>query len=95
MNKRTKAVDVPANVRKEVLGRDNHRCIFCKRFGGLTMAHIIPRSQGGLGIKENLVTACSRCHEMMDHTLKRKAMIEYAENHIKKFHEETERIYKK
>lgn len=95
MNRRTKAVDVSQAVRKQVLHRDAYRCIFCKSSNALTMAHIIPRSQGGLGIAENLVTACSICHHMMDNTSKRETMLAYAQKHVDKFHERTERVFKK
>ena len=95
MNNRTKAVDVSQAVRKQVLHRDCYRCIFCKKAGALTMAHIIPRSAGGLGIAENIVSACSICHHKMDHTSKRETMLAYAQKHVDKFHERTERVFKK
>lgn len=95
MNDRTKAVDVSQAVRKQVLRRDAFRCIFCKRSNALTMAHIIPRSQGGLGIAENIVTACSVCHWKMDYTFQRETMLEYAQKHVDKFHDRTERVFKK
>lgn len=95
MNNRTKAVDVSDAVRKQVLHRDAYRCIFCKRSEALTMAHIIPRSHGGLGIAENIVTACSLCHWKMDRTEQREVMLAYAQKHVDKFHERTERVFKK
>lgn len=95
MNERTKAVDVSLKVRKQVLARDVNRCIFCKSPKALTMAHVIPRSQGGLGIPENLVTACSYCHHLLDHTDKREVMMKYAQKHLDKFHERTERTFHK
>ena len=94
-SKRTKAVDISKKVRKQVLERDLHRCIFCGRYEALTMAHIIPRSQGGLGIPENLVTACSKCHALIDHTSDREVMLAYAQKHVDKLHERTERVFKK
>lgn len=95
MNKRTIALDVAKNVRKQVLERDMYRCIFCKKSNALTMAHVIPRGQGGLGIKENIVTACSKCHHTMDHTIKREMMLAYAQKHLDKFHERVQRTYEK
>lgn len=95
MNNRTKAVDVSQAVRKQVLQRDAYRCIFCRKSDALTMAHVIPRSQGGLGIAENLVTACSKCHWKMDRTHYREYYLEYAQKHLDKFHERTERVFKK
>ena len=95
MNKRTIALDVAKNVRKQVLERDMHRCIFCKKSNALTMAHVIPRGQGGLGIEENIVTACAKCHHLMDHTGKREMMLAYAQKHLDKFHERVKRTYEK
>lgn len=45
--------------------RDDGRCIFCRRHGR-GEAHVINRSQGGLGIEQNIVTVCRKCHDMMD-----------------------------
>lgn len=95
MSNRTQAVDVTLKTRKQVLHRDAYRCIFCKKSGALTMAHIIPRSAGGLGIPENIVSACPKCHFRLDHTSERKVMLEYAQKHLDKFHERTERTFKK
>ena len=33
----------------------------------LTLAHYIAKSQGGLGIEENLAVACIDCHAQYDH----------------------------
>lgn len=33
---------------------------------GAPNAHYIARSHGGLGIEENIITACVRCHQEMD-----------------------------
>lgn len=65
-SKRTKACDITAKVRVEVLERDNHRCIFCGAYSSLTLAHFVGRGRGGLGIKENLVTLCMECHMKAD-----------------------------
>lgn len=65
MHKRTKATAIPKRVKENVWERDHYRCIFCGQLGAPN-AHVINRSQGGLGIEENIVTACPRCHEMMD-----------------------------
>ena len=62
---RTKATDIPKYVRIEVGIRDNGNCIICGQVG-IPNAHFIPRSQGGLGIKENIVTLCFKCHHEFD-----------------------------
>lgn len=59
---RSKACGISPKVRQEVLERDDHRCIICGWHDCLQIAHLIPRSLGGLGIKENLVTMCVVCH---------------------------------
>lgn len=82
MNKRTRAVSIPAKVKRQVEERDHGQCIFCGN-PGRGEAHFIPRSHGGLGIEENLITVCRRCHEQLDNSTKRKAMLGVAEEHLK------------
>ena len=65
-SKRSKATDISDKVKKTVYERDNELCVVCGR-RGLPEAHYIPRSAGGLGIEENVVTLCRDCHERMDH----------------------------
>jgi 5-methylcytosine-specific restriction endonuclease McrA len=55
--------------RQGVFSRDGHRCQYC---GGSaeTLDHVVPRSQGGRHVWENLVAACRRCnHTKADRTL--------------------------
>jgi len=49
--------------RKNILRRDNHKCVYCGR-GDLpfTIDHIIPKSKGGSDSWDNLVTACLTCN---------------------------------
>lgn len=76
-HKRTKATSIPPAVKYEVTRRDGGRCIFCRKYGD-PVAHVIPRSQGGLGIPENIITACWECHQLLDNSPARKKMQEYA-----------------
>lgn len=62
---RTKATDISQKTRKLVALRDNGLCIICGRMG-ISNAHIVPRSQGGLGIEQNIVTLCPQCHHEFD-----------------------------
>ncbi len=62
---RSKATDIPQSVKKAVFERDNGRCIFCRN-PGLPEMHYISRQRGGLGIKENIVTGCRKCHDIYD-----------------------------
>ena len=66
MHKRTKATNITPKVREAVWERDGHRCIVCGDGRAQPNSHIIRRSQGGLGVEQNIVTHCRRCHEMYD-----------------------------
>lgn len=85
MNKRTRACSIKAAVKKRVEERDGHRCIFCGK-PGRGEAHVIPRSHGGLGVEQNLVTACRECHFCMDDTVSRPLFLELAKQHLKAFY---------
>lgn len=71
-SKRTKATDIPQKVKKIVWERDNHCCVICgNNYNVMPNAHYIPRSKGGLGIEQNVFTACTRltkndCHYKFD-----------------------------
>lgn len=64
-SKRSKACDISPAVKKAVYERDGGCCVICGR-PGLSNMHYVPRSSGGLGIEENVVTACIYCHEAYD-----------------------------
>lgn len=66
MSKRSKACDISPKVKKKVWERDNHCCIICGSPYAMPNAHYIARSQGGLGIEQNIVTLCMRCHNDYD-----------------------------
>ena len=71
-SRRARAVDIPAKVKRAVFERDGGRCVLCGCSRNvMPNAHFIPRSKGGLGIEENIVTLCTsftenRCHERFD-----------------------------
>lgn len=75
MKEQTKRTAIPKKVKMAVGARDNWSCIICHR-AGLPEAHYLRRSQGGLGIEQNVVTLCRECHEAFDNGAKRK---EYGE----------------
>lgn len=52
--------------RKNVLKRDNFKCMYCGSTNGLTIDHIVPKSKGGKTTWENLVTACNPCNNKKD-----------------------------
>lgn len=64
-SKRSKACNVPQKVRETVCERDHGRCVICGAYGK-SNAHFVPRSAGGLGIEQNVVTLCGYCHHMYD-----------------------------
>ena len=73
MRKETKATKIPEKVKKAVWARDGGRCIVCLRPGN-PWCHFIPRSQGGLGIEQNIVTLCPSCHRAFDEGPQRTAL---------------------
>lgn len=81
MNKRTKATNIPFRVKSEVHARDHGFCIFCGR-PGYPEAHYISRTRGGLGIPENIVTACRECHRRMDASEERPQYLKRAKAYL-------------
>lgn len=49
--------------------RDAFRCQFpgctCRRLRSLTAHHLLPRSEGGRSVPENLATMCEPCHSRL------------------------------
>ena len=69
--KKAQATDIPMSVKQKVWERDNKCCIVCGNSMAMPNAHYIPRSKGGLGIEQNIVTLCTsltpnHCHERFD-----------------------------
>ena len=96
-SKRTIATDISSKVRNEVLVRDQC-CVICGSYQMLSIAHYIPRSKGGLGIKQNLVVACIPCHIMLDHSIDRKNLLQIVEERLRscyKDFDESALIYRK
>lgn len=61
-------------------------------------AHFIPRSHGGLGIEQNLLTVCRPCHDLLDNSTKRKEMLQAAEQYLRSIYpgwDKESLIYKK
>lgn len=65
-SKRAKACAISPKVKAVVWERDMHRCVYCKSIYAFPEAHYIPRSRGGLGIEENVLTLCRLCHDAFD-----------------------------
>lgn len=80
--RRTKALEIPAKVKRKVHERDEKACVWCGSNEGQPNAHFIPRSQGGLGIEENVLTLCWGCHMMYDQTTNRPQMREFFKKYL-------------
>lgn len=96
-SKRTKALAIKPKTKAAVEKRDGGSCIFCG-MPGRGEAHFIARSQGGLGVEENLLTVCRPCHDKLDNSTNRKNMIAKAEKYLKSRYPYWDRsllIYKK
>lgn len=63
---RSKACDISQSVKQKVWERDKQRCVVCGDFNASPNAHFIPRSKGGLGIEQNIITLCYSCHQNYD-----------------------------
>lgn len=84
MKHRTKALAIPQVVKKVVAARDSVEgwpcCIYCGKPAptdsptAYSCAHYIARSQGGLGIEENILTLCPKCHRRYDSSEHREQM---------------------
>ena len=85
MHKRTRACAISKKTKLRVYERDKGRCIFCGA-PGLPEAHYIPRSHGGLGIEQNIVTACRPCHDKMDNSTARQQMLQDAADYLKRLY---------
>lgn len=48
--------------RKNVLIRDQYKCIYCGTKQNLTIDHVLPASRGGKSTFENCVAACQNCN---------------------------------
>lgn len=45
--------------------RDGGCCIYCGSHEGLHLHHYVSRGRGGMGIEQNLVTLCWKCHRRL------------------------------
>lgn len=97
MHARTRACAIPKEVKLIVYERDHERCIFCGA-PGLPEAHVIPRSHGGLGVPQNIITVCRSCHDKLDNSTNRQQMLDVAVGYLKSHYpdiSQTDVIYQK
>ena len=98
MNKRTQYTRYTKETAEKVRERDNFSCLFCRmgyhtqgknlsnlEFNIFDIAHYINRSQGGLGIEENLILLCRYHHHLLDNGSKglREEMLTFIEKYLK------------
>lgn len=103
MHKRTKALQYTKETAYKVAERDNHTCLFCQMhynmeginksgFGAnvYDIAHFVNRSQGGLGIEENLILLCRYHHHHLDNSNKgyRREMLLIIEEYLKRIYKD-------
>ena len=100
-HRQTKEKEIPKKVKETVWKRDKYKCIFCHKQVPVECAccHFIPRSAGGLGIPENIFTACEDCHREQDNGKNTKLYDQKAERHLKRIYganwDKSKLIYKK
>lgn len=92
MNKRTKALAIPMAVKNAVAERDSFDgypcCLLCgtpapvSKPYAFSCCHYISRSQGGLGIEENIVTLCPSCHTRYDQSTDREQIRAFLKRHL-------------
>ena len=82
MHRRTKALQIPMAVKQKVYLRDNGNCIWCGSAGD-PVVHYIAKSQGGLGIEQNIVCGCYYCHTQYDQTDQRERYRDRAREYLK------------
>lgn len=69
MHDMTKMTAIPQRVKAAVAARDSENgpatCIICGA-PGAPCCHVVRRSQGGMGVEQNIVTLCGPCHSAFD-----------------------------
>lgn len=68
MHRQTKSTSIPPAVKASVDRRDHSTCIICGA-PGAPVCHCVRRSQGGMGIEQNIVSMCNECHFSHDEGL--------------------------
>jgi 5-methylcytosine-specific restriction endonuclease McrA len=98
-SKRTRELEISQDVKRAVFVRDIGCCILCGNpYKAAPNAHYIPRSKGGLGIEENVVTLCWEHHDRLDHTTDRKMLLEAVKAYLDSKYPgfpDSERVYRK
>lgn len=72
---------------KIIFSRDENKCQACNIKVGLSMHHIIPRSEGGRDEPFNMITLCQHCHNEVESLgfKSRDEIIEFKKNTKRKY----------
>lgn len=106
MHKDTKARAFDRKTKEIIAERDSIKgwpcCVRCGAAAPMPLAwsnaHFISRAQGGLGVVENGLTLCPRCHREYDQTTRREDLREFFREYLKSKHpgwDESELYYRK
>ena len=63
--KKSKSTKTPANIRLQILKRDDYRCVLCgatSKDDKLHVDHIVPIDRGGITEERNLRVLCRKCN---------------------------------
>ena len=82
-HEQTKRTQITQSVKQKVWERDHGCCVSCGSPYAAPEAHFIPRSHGGLGIEENILTLCRECHDRYDNSTDREDMKEFFRWYLK------------
>ena len=96
-SKLSKACDIPQSVKDTVFKRDKGLCVICGQ-AGIPNMHYIGRGQLGLGIEQNIVCGCLKCHTEYDNGKYREQHGETIKRHLQskyKDWKEEDLIYRK
>lgn len=98
MHRETKATSISAETKSIVWRRDCGRCVLCGSINAGPHCHYIRRSQGGLGIEQNIWTGCEACHKRFDSEATSGPLHAIVKAYLKGWYQdwdETQLIYKK
>lgn len=87
-HKQTKKTEISKTTKYQVWERDKRQCILCGRPVSYEYAccHYIKRSAGGLGVPQNIFTACESCHGEQDNGKRAKELTKMAGGYLRRYY---------